>query len=92
MTDGVVSYDSLNNPEIQITVDADLIPDIEKENNIKWYVSANNIRRKAEIKEVQYNEQGACNLVLQPEDNDIYKMEPVKKVDVIIMYGRKYVF
>jgi hypothetical protein len=92
MTEGAVSIDSLNNSEIRITVEADLVPDIVNENNIKWYVSADNVRRKAVIKEIHFDGEGGCDLVLQPKDNDKYKIEPVKKVYVIIMYGRNYVF
>ena len=92
MTDGVVSTDSHNNSEIRITVEADLVSDIVKENNIKWYVSADNVRYKAVIKEIYFDEEGACHLILQPGDNEEYKIGSAKKVYVIIMYGRKYVF
>jgi hypothetical protein len=92
MTDGVVSTDSHNNSEIQIAVEAALVSDIVKESNIKWYVGADNLRHKAVIKEIHYDEEGACNLVLQPGDNDKYKIGAIKKVNVIVMYGKKYLF
>ncbi len=92
MADGVVTTDSYNNFLIQITVEADLVSDIVKENNIKWYVSADNVHRAAVIKTIDFDEEGACNLVLQPRDNDKYKIGQGKKVYVLIMYGRKYVF
>lgn len=92
MADGVVSTDSLSNFQISITVEAELVPDIVKENNIKWYVSADNVRHKVLIKEILYDEKGACNLILQPVDDEKYSIGSVKKVYVIIMYGRKYVF
>ncbi len=92
MADGVVSTDSLSNFQIRITVEAELVPDIVKENNIKWYVSADNVRHKAVIKEILYDEKGACDLILQPGDDDKFSIGFVKKVYVIIMYGRKYVF
>jgi hypothetical protein len=92
MADGVVSIDSSNSSEIRITVEADLVPDIVKENNIKWYVSADKVRYKAVIKEILYNEGGVCELILQPGDKGTSNINSVKKVFVIIMYGRNYVF
>ncbi len=91
MADGVVSTDSSNSSEIRITVEADLVPDIVKENNIKWYVSADKVRYKAVIKEILYNEGGVCELILQPGDKGKSNIDSVKKVFVIIMYGRNYV-
>lgn len=92
MADGVVTTDAHNNSFIHITVEADLVSDIVKENNIKWYVNADNVHRTAVIKEMDYKEEGACNLVLQPKDNDNYKIGQGNKVYVIIRYGRNYVF
>jgi hypothetical protein len=92
MIDGVVRTDSHNNSEIRIKVDPKLVPGIEKEKNIKWYVSVDNIRRKAVLKEIYFDEEGACNLVLSPKDNDKYNIGADSKVYVILMYGRKYVF
>lgn len=91
-TDGTVSTDSKNSAVIKITVDADLVPDIVHENNIKWYTSAENVRCKAVIKEIFTDKEGVYNLVLQPENHNKYKIESGKKVYVIVMYGRKYVF
>ncbi len=92
MTDGVVSTDSSNSSEIRIMVEADMVPDIVKENDIKWYVSADKVRYKAVIKEILYNEGGICELILQPGDKGKSNIDAVKKVFVIILYGRNYVF